>query len=337
VAGNQTADVTPIQLNSALPYQISVQPYDFGPADLPTLHSYNAAELDGKWIVFAGRTNGLHGFDVVGVNNFPPQFQNQEVWVIDPLAKQSWHRSLTEASANVTAAELRSLTPANTQFYQTDDRLYVTGGYGLISGVTTNGTQSTLSSIYLPELMDWVVNDTPMAATAIRQASASTFTVTGGSMFEMNGRTHLVFGQNFQGNYTPSSNGAYTSQVRSFDIVDDGVSALTVTNVASILCPSSSRIRVAGWDKGCLSCRECFSAPRLPIRTATAPGRSPSKSAIRACRRWTTRSQRIRSSRDSTAITRPSWVCFPRPAARCTRSCSAGLACKRWTPRRKPS
>src|SRR6476660_6062861 len=65
LAANQTADITPIQLNSALPYKISVQPYDFGAADLPTLHSYNAAELDGKWIVFAGRTNGLHGFENV--------------------------------------------------------------------------------------------------------------------------------------------------------------------------------------------------------------------------------------------------------------------------------
>src|SRR6185503_13983153 len=110
--------------------------YDFGAASLPTLHSYNAAELDGKWIVFAGRTNGLHGFEQVDANNFPSQFQNQDVWVIDPVAKQSWHRSLTEASANVTAAELRSLTPANTQFFQKGDRLYVTGGYGIIAGTT---------------------------------------------------------------------------------------------------------------------------------------------------------------------------------------------------------
>jgi hypothetical protein len=221
-AANQTVDITPIQLNSALPYKISLQPYDFGPAALPTLHSYNAAEIDGKWIVFAGRTNGLHSFDTVGVNNVPPQFQNQEVWVIDPVAKQSWHRPLTEASANVTATELRSLTPTNTQFYQKDDRLYVSGGYGLIAG-TVNGTWNTLTSVNLPEMMDWVVNDTPMGVNSIRQVFNSQFTVTGGAMFEMNGHTHLVSGQNFSGNYTPGSNGQYVSQVRSFDIFDDGV------------------------------------------------------------------------------------------------------------------
>jgi hypothetical protein len=47
--------------------------------------------------------------------------------------------------------------------------------------------------------------------------------VTGGGMYEMGGRMHLVFGQDFNGSYTPQTNGEYTRQVRSFDIVDDGV------------------------------------------------------------------------------------------------------------------
>ncbi len=230
-ADNQTADITPIQLHSSLPYSISVQPYDFGAEALPTLHSYNAAQVDGKWIVFAGRTNGLHGFDQVAANNFPSQYQNQDVWVIDPVAKQSWHRSLTEASANVTASELLSLTPGNTQFYQKGDRLYVTGGYGIVAG-TTNGTWNKLTAFDLPSMLDWVVNDTPMDDNAIRQITNTQFTVTGGAMYEINGRTQLVFGQNFPGNYTPGSNGQYTSQVRSFDILDDGVN-LSVANLTA--------------------------------------------------------------------------------------------------------
>jgi hypothetical protein len=48
-------------------------------------------------------------------------------------------------------------------------------------------------------------------------------------MYEIDGRTHLVFGQSFFGNYTPGSTGIYTSQVRSFDIVDDGTN-LSVAN-----------------------------------------------------------------------------------------------------------
>jgi hypothetical protein len=185
----------------------------------------------------------LHGFESVGVNNFPPQFQNQEVWVIDPVAKQSWHRSLTEASANLTATELRSLTPANTQFYQKGDHLYITGGYGLAIGTSTNSTFDTLTSIHLPEMMDWVVNGTAMGANTVRQVTDARFRVTGGAMYEINGRTHLVFGHSFIGNYTPGSNGTYTGQVRSFDITDDGTN-LSVSNVtASPTSPDQSKYR----------------------------------------------------------------------------------------------
>jgi hypothetical protein len=41
-------------------------------------------------------------------------------------------------------------------------------------------------------------------------------------MYEMGGRMHLVFGQDYEGGYTPGLNGTYTRQVRSFEMVDDG-------------------------------------------------------------------------------------------------------------------
>src|SRR5262245_26551727 len=71
-AANQTATVTPIELNPTLPYKLTVEAYDFGAADLPTLHSFAAGEVDGKWVLIAGRTNGLHGFNAIPDNNFPP-------------------------------------------------------------------------------------------------------------------------------------------------------------------------------------------------------------------------------------------------------------------------
>jgi hypothetical protein len=58
-AANQTPTVSPVHLNSALPYKISLQPFDFGAASLPTLHSFAAGHYDGKWVLIAGRTNGL--------------------------------------------------------------------------------------------------------------------------------------------------------------------------------------------------------------------------------------------------------------------------------------
>jgi hypothetical protein len=229
VAEHQTATFSPVHLNSALPYKVSLAPYDFGNAPLPTLHSFAAAHYDGKWVLIAGRTNGLHGFSNISTQNFPPQFQNRDVWVIDPVAKSSWSRPLDGALGGFSAAEINSMTPANNQFYQRGDRLYMTGGYGLQSGTSTNGTFDVLSAIDLPGIVDWVINGTGLAKSHVRQISDPLFSVTGGAMYEMGGRTHLVFGQDFDGNYNPNKNGTYTNQVRSFDIVDDGVT-LSIAN-----------------------------------------------------------------------------------------------------------
>ena len=235
-AAHQTDTLTPIVLNGSLPYKISLQPYDFGAAELPTLHSYAAGHHDGKWVLISGKTNGLHGFETTGPNGFLPEFQNREVWVIDPVNKQSWHRSLEGAAGGLTTPELNSLTPTNNQFYQRGERLYMTGGYGvqatLGDGTPVNGTFDRLSAIDLPGIVDWVTTGSGVAKDHIRQIASPSFRVTGGAMYEMDGRTHIVFGQDFSGNYNPNKNGTYTNQVRSFDIVDDGTT-LAITNATS--------------------------------------------------------------------------------------------------------
>jgi len=235
-AAHQTNSFSPVLLNSRLPYRLAVQPYGFGAAQLPTLHSYAAGRADGKWVLIAGRTNGLHGFESVAANNFPAASQNREVWVIDPVARQSWRRSLEDPSSDLTPTEINSLTPTNNQFYQRGDRLYMTGGYGLQlelpNGSPLNGTFDTLSAIDLPGIAEWAMGGSGTARDHIRQISDSLFRVTGGAMHEIDGRTHLVFGQNFQGNYTPGTNGIYTNQVRSFDIFDDGTT-LAIANPLS--------------------------------------------------------------------------------------------------------
>jgi hypothetical protein len=234
-AANQTATISPIQLNSALPYRVSVEPYDFGAVSLPTVHSYAAGTVDGKWVILAGRTNGLHGFTSVAANNFPPASQNRDVWVIDPISKQSWSRSLADASSGLTLDELNSLTQTNSQFYQRGDRLYMTGGYGVESeqnGSPFYNTFDELSAIDLPGLATWAMGGAGTAKSHVRQISDPLFKITGGAMYEINGRTHLVFGHDFVGNYTNGTNGVYANQVRSFDIVDDGA-ALSIANVIS--------------------------------------------------------------------------------------------------------
>ena len=83
VAQHQTDNTSPVRLNSNLGYTIGLRPVDFGIANLPTLHSYSVGTWNGRWVMMAGRTNGLHGFSDVGSQNFPVASQNRDVWVID--------------------------------------------------------------------------------------------------------------------------------------------------------------------------------------------------------------------------------------------------------------
>ncbi|MCA9234215.1 MAG: PEP-CTERM sorting domain-containing protein [Planctomycetales bacterium] len=230
-AQHQTPSFTPLSPASELPYRVEVREYQYSGGTLPTLHSYARAEYDGKWLLIAGRTNGVHGFENPGFDNFPAESQNKDVWVIDPATGQSWSRALDDGASGLNEAEALSLSPTNNQFYQSGDRLYMTGGYGF-NGAGGLGTHDALTAIDVPEMMDWVVNGAGTAKDALRQIHDDLFKVTGGAMYEVDGRTHIVFGQDFDGVYSPFSNGAYTRQVRSFDIVDDGTS-LSVENISS--------------------------------------------------------------------------------------------------------
>lgn len=235
---HQTDVVTPIiQDTSGLPYEVSLQMYDFGAADLPTLHSYAVGDYDGLWVLLAGRTNGLHGFlgGSQAGGNFPPESQNREIWVVDPVAKQSWHRSLVDEPGTLTDLQVNSLTQTNNEFLQRGDELYMIGGYGLISddgGTEEFGTFDTLSAINLPGIVDWVQSGSGEASDHIRQIQDESLRVTGGAVFDVGGRTHLIFGQNYEGVYRNGVNGIYTNQVRSFDIVDDGQN-LSIANITS--------------------------------------------------------------------------------------------------------
>ncbi|MGI9457293.1 MAG: hypothetical protein ACR2NU_12085 [Aeoliella sp.] len=226
-AQHQTTSFSPVSIGSVLPYQVELRQTTLSGAVLPTLQSFAAAQYDGKWVLMAGRTNGLHGFTETPSLNFPTAFRSHDVWVVDPVTGQSWSRSLeTDPNSGLSAAEVVSIGTTNNQFVQQGDRLYMVGGY------TGQGTESKLTAIDLAGMVDWVQNGTSMASDHIRQTSDTMFAVTGGAMYDIDGTTHLVFGHNFVGGYRPGKTGIYTKQVRSFEIVDDGTT-LSFTNASS--------------------------------------------------------------------------------------------------------
>lgn len=220
-ADNQTATVSPIQPETNLPFRLRIQLSDFS---LPTgIHSGSYGVHKDKWLFIGGRTNGLHGFDPV--NNFPPENQNTTVYVVDIKHKKVYAKSLFDPTANLTQAQIDTLSVTSPQFYQTGKTLYITGGYGIDTASNQFTTKDVLTAIDIHGLIEWVMkpkkDDT--AAQHIRQTTHPIVQVTGGYMDQnFKGDTLLIFGQNFAGPYEDSSNGIYTNQVRRFRIHDDG-------------------------------------------------------------------------------------------------------------------
>ena len=107
-------------------------------------------------MLIAGRTNGLHGFSDDGLANFPPRYQNTDVWVIDPASKETWSRSLNDTSSGLTSNEIDSLSSTNTESYQDGNTLFIVGGYVYSRAINNFTTYNALSAIDLPTLVDWV-------------------------------------------------------------------------------------------------------------------------------------------------------------------------------------
>jgi hypothetical protein len=227
-AQNQTPDVSPILPEDSLPLRISIEQADFS---LPSgVQSYVAGTFGGRWLILAGRINGLHGFNNDN-SNFPPNQQNSTVFVVDPVQKTVATRSLTAPGSGLTQSQVDLLSVTSAQSYQLGNTLYVTGGYGVDTATGNFSTKDALSAIDVPSLIQWVFNASPgdTAAQHIRQIRDPIFLVTGGEMkLGAGGVTMLMFGQNFVGANVISANGTYMEQVSRFRIVDDGVSLSVV-------------------------------------------------------------------------------------------------------------
>jgi hypothetical protein len=218
-AQHQTSTLDEPHLDGSIPYTVDIREVSLAPAPLPNIHSVATGEWQGQWVFLAGRTNGLHGMTARGA--FDPLYENREVWVVDPVGRQSWHKSLEDSDASgLSQDEIDSLSSVNTQFFQEGGTLLIVGGYGFKRSVDDHRTYDTLTALDLEGLVQWVKetpgSETTRARDHIKQIRDSYFQVTGGHLEKIGDEYQLVFGQNYEGRYRPRFNGIYTRQVRRF-------------------------------------------------------------------------------------------------------------------------
>ncbi|MES2273270.1 MAG: hypothetical protein V4487_03675, partial [Chlamydiota bacterium] len=220
---NQTSYVTLPLPEASLPFRLSIEQASFS---LPEgLQAFVAGSYKGEWVLLAGRTYGLHGFQG---DTFPVSSQNTTVYVLNPATGAIVSRSLTDPSSQLSREQIDQLSVTNAFFFQGDGSrtLYMAGGYGINTATGDRETQSVLTAIDVPNLIKWVkrVSKCKSAAKCMRRVSHPLLQATGGVLFQSDPHQPylLGLGQNFIGSYTVNSNGIYTHQIRPFQVIDTG-------------------------------------------------------------------------------------------------------------------
>jgi hypothetical protein len=172
-------------------------------------YAAGSADVDGtKWLLVGGLTRGVHGFapetGLLG-ENFPKTSGNARLIVVDPSARRCWSCPV-DALTGIDTAPLRSADAASCQ---EGDTLYLVGGYGHSATAPYPGgmtTFSTLTAIDLPKAIKAIIAGKSPDGSAT-QVSDPRLKATGASLEKMGDTFYLLFGQTFDGLYSPVMGG----------------------------------------------------------------------------------------------------------------------------------
>lgn len=204
----------------------------------PYLHSFVAAQYQGKWIFLAGRTNGYHGLGG-GDTDFDRPQANPNIWVIDPSSNPAKVSHFPVSSLPERLAVVRDQwMSANALSVQDGETLYVAGGYGKTSA-GEYVTYSVLSAVNLAALVDGVEKGKDTFSKAITFVESPLVQSTGGELLKLGeGHLYLAMGHVFMGRYSEfeannEQNTAkvyqkYLGEIRKLKVGHGGAGGLTV-------------------------------------------------------------------------------------------------------------
>ena len=188
------ADLSAQKLQDQIPFSIRLEKMEI--PGLPALQSFVIGEWNGKWLLLAGRNDGLHRRQPWA--SFDEEGQNKYIYVVDPLMNKVWKQTLEHLPLKV-AEQFQS---TNIGFYQDKDKLIITGGYGYSRSADDHITFPNLSVIHLEQMIDAVINGLPLAATVF-QVKDERMAITGGRLAKIGDTMILAGGQRFDGRYNP--------------------------------------------------------------------------------------------------------------------------------------
>lgn len=218
-------------------YELELVPIEI--QNLPGFHSYAFAQTESKWLIVGGRIDGLHPRQPF--NAFNPLYSNKNIYVLDIENKTFWSKSVLDLPTDIS----EQLQSSNLNFHQTEDTLYLIGGYGFSEQSNTHKTFPFLTTVSVSGLMEAVINDAP-TQDYFKQIEDENFAVTGGQLKKLNDEFYLVGGHRFDGRYNPMGNQTYTqiytNQIRKFKI-DNSENNIIVYDYNAITDPVHLRRR----------------------------------------------------------------------------------------------
>lgn len=110
-------------LTAQSPFSVGIQPLDI--PKLPQLHSFAAAQYQGKWFLFGGRRDGLHRRQPFRA--FDSAHANRYIWCVDPETRTVDSLPIQNLNPSLQS----QLASTNMLFHQEDNVFYLVGGYGL--------------------------------------------------------------------------------------------------------------------------------------------------------------------------------------------------------------
>ncbi|HMU08794.1 MAG TPA: hypothetical protein PKC54_02240 [Ferruginibacter sp.] len=198
------------------PYTIRLESMEV--IDMPALQSYAYATWQGKWLLVGGRNDGLHRRQPWAT--FDEEGQNKHIYVVDPVKKQVWKQSLE----GLPAAIAEQFQSTNMEFWQSGNRLILTGGYGYSETADDHITFPFLAVIQVDELITAIVHKKSIHNTVV-QIRDERMAVTGGRLAKLGDTLLLAGGQRFDGRYNPHGPDhgpgfiqEYTNEIRKFTI-----------------------------------------------------------------------------------------------------------------------
>ncbi|WCL81860.1 T9SS type A sorting domain-containing protein [Saprospira sp. CCB-QB6] len=202
----------------AVDFRMWIEPVDSF-SQIPALQSYVIGHHNNKWLVMAGRIDGLHQRQPNA--SFSSSEANNQIYVIDPEQKTFYAAPLTALPTSYQ----EQLSSTNLNYIQKDSTLYICGGYGYSATAQDHVTYPYLLKLDISACMQEVMQSQTVSSQHFMQLQDTAFAITGGQLNYIDSTFYLVGGHFFGGRYNPQgpTHGPgftqyYSDAIRSFSL-----------------------------------------------------------------------------------------------------------------------